>query len=180
MIVSTRSGLAICFVLLALAGPAAGQEIRPTLDKIKETGAIQLGYRDTSRPFSFRGSDGQPAGFSIDLCTQVAGGLRESLKLPGLRVAWVAVTPADRISKLVKGTIDLECGSTTITFGRMEQVAFSHMIFVDGASLLTTVASGVRGVKDLAGKRVGLIANTTTEKALTAALGAASVKTQIV
>ncbi len=91
-----RSGLAICVVLLALvaAGPAAGQEIRPTLDKIKETGAIQLGYRETSRPFSFRGSDGQPAGFSVDLCTQVAGALRESLKLPGLKVAWVPVTPA--------------------------------------------------------------------------------------
>ena len=61
-----RPGLAICVVLLALAGPAAGQEIRPTLDKIKETSVVQLGYRETSRPFSFRGSDGQPAGFSID------------------------------------------------------------------------------------------------------------------
>jgi ABC-type amino acid transport substrate-binding protein len=162
------------------AGPAAGQEIRPTLDKIKETGAIQLGYRETSRPFSFRGSDGQPAGFSIDLCTQVAGGLRESLKLPGLKVAWVPVTPADRIAKLVQGTIDLECGSTTITFGRMEQVAFSHMISVDGGSLLATADSGVGAVKDLAGKRVGVIPNTTTEKALAAALAGASIQTTVV
>src|SRR5437879_4768419 len=138
-----KHGLVTSMLLAALAGTAVAQEIRPTLDKIKETGAIQLGYRDTSRPFSFRGSDGQPAGFSIDLCTQVAGGLRESLKLPGLRVAWVAVTPADRIAKLVKGTIDLECGSTTITFGRMEQVAFSHMISVDGGSLLATADSGL-------------------------------------
>jgi ABC-type amino acid transport substrate-binding protein len=135
MTLSMRSGLAICVALLALAGPATGQEIRPTLDKIKETGVVQLGYRETSRPFSFRGSDGQPAGFSVDLCLQVAAALRESLKLPGLKVAWVPVTPADRIPKLVKGTIDLECGSTTITFGRMEQVAFSHMISVDGGSL---------------------------------------------
>jgi len=181
LLVSMRSALAICVALLALAaGPAAGQEMRPTLDKIKETGAIQLGYRDTSRPFSFRGSDGQPAGFSIDLCTQVAGGLRESLKLPGLRVAWVAVTPADRIAKLVKGTIDLECGSTTITFGRMEQVAFSHMISVDGGSLLATADSGIGTVKDLAGKRVGVIPNTTTEKALAAALTGASIQATVV
>src|SRR2546425_12219741 len=160
---SVRSGLAFCVVLLALAAdPAAGQEIRPTLDKIKETGVVQLGYRETSRPFSFRGSDGQPAGFSIDLCLQVAGALRESLKLPGLKVAWVAVTPADRIAKLVKGTIDLECGSTTITFGRMEQVAFSHMISVDGGSLLATADTGIGTGKDLAGKRVGVIPNTTT------------------
>jgi ABC-type amino acid transport substrate-binding protein len=162
------SWLAIC-VVLALAGPAAGQEIRPTLDKIKETGVVQLGYRETSRPFSFRGSDGQPAGFSIDLCLQVAGAIRESLKLPGLKVTWVTVTPADRIPKLVKGTIDLECGSTTITFGRMEQVAFSHMISVDGGSLLATADSGIGTVKDLAGKRVGVIPNTTTEKALAGA-----------
>src|SRR4029453_2052201 len=180
MILPMRSGLAMCIVLLAMAGPAAGQEIRPTLHKIKETGVIQLGYRETSRPFSFRSSDGQPAGFSIDLCLQVAGAIRESLKLPGLKVAWVAVTPADRIPKLVNGTIDLECGSTTITFGRMEQVAFSHMISVDGGSLLATVDSGIGAVKDLAGKRVGVIPNTTTEKALAAALAGASIQATVI
>lgn len=180
MIVSMRFGLAVCVVLLAVAGPVAGQEIRPTLDKIKETGVLELGYRETSRPFSFRSSDGQPAGFSIDLCLQVASGIRESLKLPGLKVAWVAVTPADRIGKLVKGTIDLECGSTTITFGRMEQVAFSHMISVDGGSLLATADSGIGAVKDLAGKRVGVIPNTTTDKALAAALAGASIQATVI
>jgi ABC-type amino acid transport substrate-binding protein len=92
----------------------------------------------------------------------------------------VPVSPADRVSKLVKGAIDLECGSTTITFGRMEQVAFSHMVFVDGGSLLATVDSGVGAVKDLSGKRVGVIANTTTERALTSALAAASIKAQMI
>lgn len=175
------TGFAICVMLLALAvEPTAGQEIRPTLDKIKETGSIQLGYRATSRPFSFRGGDGQPAGFSIDLCMQVVGALRESLKLPALRVAWVPVTPADRIPKLVQGAIDLECGSTTITFGRMEQVAFSHMISVDGGSLLATVDSGIATVKDLAGKRVGVIPNTTTDKALAAALADASIQVKTI
>jgi glutamate/aspartate transport system substrate-binding protein len=177
---TVRSGLAICLVLLAMAGPAAGQEIRPTLDKIKETGVLQLGYRETSRPFSFRGSDGQPAGFSIDLCLRVAGALRQSQKLPELKVAWVTVTPADRIPQLVRGAIDLECGSTTITFGRMEQVAFSHMISVDGGSLLATADSGIGTVKDLAGKRVGVIPNTTTEKALAAALVGASIQAAVI
>jgi len=180
MIVSMKVGLAICAVLLALVGPAAGQEIRPTLDKIKETGVIQLGNRATSRPFSFLGSDGQPVGFSIDLCLRVAGAIRESLKLPGLKVAWVTVTPADRIVQLVKGTIDLECGSTTITFGRMEQVAFSHMISVDGGGLLATAESGIGTVKDLAGKRVGVVPNTTTQKALAAALLGASIQATVI
>jgi ABC-type amino acid transport substrate-binding protein len=167
-------------LLAAAAGPAGAQEIRPTLDKMKETGVILLGHREASRPFSFRGGDGQPAGFSVDLCTRVAGALRESLKLPGLKAVWVVVTPADRIPKLMKGTIDLECGSTTITFGRMEQVAFSHMISVDGGSLLAAADSGVATVKDLAGKRVGVIPNTTTAKAIATVLSGAAVQATVV
>jgi glutamate/aspartate transport system substrate-binding protein len=177
---STRCGLAASMFLVVLAGSAAAQEIRPTLDKIKETGTISLGHRETSRPFSFLDADGKPAGYSVDLCLQVAGAVKQHLKLADLKIHWVPATPADRVNKLVKGTIDLECGSTTITFGRMEQVAFSHMIFVDGASFLATAASGVRGVKDLTGKRVGVISNTTTDKVLASALGAASIKAQIV
>jgi ABC-type amino acid transport substrate-binding protein len=126
------------------------------------------------------GSDRQPAGYSVDLCLQIVGAIRQSLNRPDLKVAWVVVTPGDRIPKLVKGTIDLECGSTTITFGRMEQVAFSHMIFVDGGSLLATTASGIATVKDLAGKRVGVIPHTTTEKALAGALASASVQATVV
>ena len=176
---SIRSILAIV-ALLAAANPAAGQEIRPTLDKIKESGVITLGHRETSRPFSFIGTDGQPTGYSVDLCLQVVAGLRQSLKLSELKVAWLAVTPGDRIPKLVKGAIDLECGSTTITFSRMEQVAFSHMIFVDGGSLLASAQSGISTTKDLGGKRVGLIPHTTTQKALAQALAAAGVQPTIV
>jgi glutamate/aspartate transport system substrate-binding protein len=176
---SIRPVLAIV-ALLAAANPAAGQEIRPTLDKIRESGVITLGHRETSRPFSFIGTDGQPTGYSVDLCLQVVAGLRQSLKLPELKVAWLAVTPGDRIPKLVKGAIDLECGSTTITFSRMEQVAFSHMIFVDGGSLLASAQSGINTAKDLGGKRVGLIPHTTTQKALAQALAAAGVQPTIV
>jgi glutamate/aspartate transport system substrate-binding protein len=169
----------LMIVMLTGAHAAAAQEIRPTLDKLKETGVVHLGYRETSRPFSFK-NEGQPAGYSVDLCLKIVDALRQSLKLPSLKTQWEAVTPGDRIPKLVKGTIDLECGSTTITFGRMEQVAFSHMIYVDGASVLTTVDSGIATVKDMAGKRIGVIPSTTTEKVLTSALTTASVKANIV
>ena len=165
---------------LAVAHAAAADEIRPTLDKFKETRVARLGYRETSRPFSFVGPDGKPIGYSIDLCQQVVAGVRQSQKLSELKIEWVPVTPGDRIPSLVKGAIDLECGSTTITFSRMEQVAFSHMIFVDGGGLLATAASGVTTVKDLAGKRVGVIPSTTTEKWLTAALAAASIRATVV
>src|SRR5215510_3334249 len=175
-----RYGLAASMLLVILAGPAVSEQIRPTLDKIKETGAISLGHRETSRPFSFVDADGKPAGYSVDLCLEVAAAIKQHLKLADLKINWVPATPADRVGKLVKGTIDLECGSTTITFGRMEQVAFSHMIFVDGASLIATADSGIGTVKDLAGKRVGVIPNTTTEKALTAALAGASIQATVI
>src|SRR5262245_2210282 len=161
-------------------GLAAAQEIRPTLDKIRETGGIELGYREASAPFSFLDKAGRPAGYSVDLCEQIVGALRQSMKLTDLKVKWVPVTPADRIPKLVKGSVDLGCESSTITFQRMEQVAFSHMIFVDGASLLATAASGVTGVKDLAGKRVGVITHTTTAQALAHALAREGVQASVI
>jgi len=172
--------VATSLLLLALTGPVLAQETKPTLDKIRDKGTIQLGYRETSRPFSFLGSDGQPAGYSVDLCKQVAAVLKQALRLNDLKVSWVPVTPADRATKVANGAVDLECGSTTVTFDRMRQVAFSHMTFVDGGSILATTSSGIRGVKDLNGKRVGLIPNTTTEKSLATALAALSVKAQIV
>src|SRR5262245_759068 len=172
--------LATSLLLLALAGPVMAQETGPTLDKVKKKGAVAFGYREASRPFSFRGDDNQPAGYSVDLCRQIAVVLKSALGLTDLKVSWAPVTPSDRVGKLQRGAIDLECGSSTITLERLQQVAFSHMTFVDGGSVLATARSGIRGVKDLNGKRVGVIPNTTTDKALAVALAALSVNPEIV
>jgi ABC-type amino acid transport substrate-binding protein len=174
-----RYALAASLVLLALTGPALADDTA-TLDKIKKKGAVAFGYREASRPFSFLGRDGQPAGYSVDLCRQIGTILKSALGLADLKVSWVPVTPSDRVGKLQRGAIDLECGSTTVTFERLQHVAFSHMTFVDGGSVLATVSSGIRGVKDLNGKRVGVIPNTTTDKALATALANLSIKPQIV
>ena len=175
-----RYALATSLLLLALAGPVMAEDSGPTLDKIKKKAAVAFGYREASRPFSFRGEDGQPAGYSVDLCRQIAIVLKSALGLGDLKVSWVPVTPSDRVGKLQRGAIDLECGSSTITFEHLQQVAFSHMTFVDGGSVLATASSGIRGVKDLGGKRVGVIPNTTTDKALAGALAALSVKPEVI
>ena len=96
-------------------------------------------------PFSFVGTDQSPTGYSIDLCRQVVGALQQSLGLPKLQIKWVSVTPESRISAVAGGSVDLECGSTTHTLSRQEQVDFSLMTFVDGGSLLVTTASGIKG-----------------------------------
>jgi len=155
---------------LLLAGPAVGADLDGTLKKIQSTNTINLGYRDSSRPFSFVGDDGKPAGYSVDLCTRIAANIGKELGLPNLKVNWVKVTVENRMRAVVDGTIDLECGSTTASLSRQEQVDFSLMTFLDGGSLLVTDASGVRGVSTLGGKRIGIIPGTTTEKSLADAL----------
>ena len=157
----------LLLVLASLApSPCLGQEPQGTLKKIRDTKTIVLGYRESSRPFSFVGDDRKPAGYSVDLCTRIAAGVQQQLGLPDLQIKWVPVTPENRIASIVNGTIDLECGSTTNTLSRQEQVDFSHMIFVDGGSILVTAASGIKDVGGLAGKRIAVAPRTTTEKAL--------------
>ena len=164
---------------LLLPGVAPAQELTGTLKKIKDSGTIAIGYREQSVPFSFRGNDGKPAGYSIDLCQRIVTGVQQQLKLSKLDVKWVAVTPETRIPSVVNGTIDLECGSTTNTLSRQEQVDFSHMTFVDGGSLLIK-ADKVAAMQDLGGKKIAVIPGTTTETAVRAVLQKAFVTAQIV
>lgn len=156
--------------LLLLAGPALAADLDGTLRKIKTSGTITMGYREASRPFSFVGDDGKPAGYSVDLCTRVAESIGAELGVPKLQSRWVKVTVADRMTAVAKGTIDLECGSTTMSLSRQQEVDFSLMTFIDGGSMLVTDASGIGGVASLGGKRVAVIPGTTTQKALVDAL----------
>ena len=151
---------------LLLTAPAMAAEPTGTLKKIKDSGSIAIGYRDSSVPFSFVGTDQLPTGYSIDLCRQVVGSLQAQLGLPKLSIKWVNVNAESRLTSVANGSVDLECGSTTHTLTRQEIVDFSLTTFVDGASLLVTTASGIKGVADLSGKRIAVIPNTTTERAL--------------
>jgi ABC-type amino acid transport substrate-binding protein len=163
---SRLHGAALCALLLAGTALAAS----PTLDRIAATGTITFGYRDGAAPFSFRDRTGGVRGYSVDLCVRIAAGIQAALGLPGLKVEWKPVDAATRIDAVVSGKVDAECGTTTITLKRMERVDFSLPIFVDGASLLTRGQDRVTRLTDLAGKRVAVIAGTTTETALQRAL----------
>ncbi|HZE36426.1 MAG TPA: transporter substrate-binding domain-containing protein, partial [Candidatus Eisenbacteria bacterium] len=160
--------LTVLLGALLLAGPVMGAELDGTLKKIKASNTITLGYREDARPFAFTGDDGKPAGYSVELCTRIAASVGRELGLFNLQTKWVKVTPENRIASVVNGTVDLECGSTTASLSRQEQVDFSLMTFIDGGSLLVTDVSGVRDLTTLAGKKVAVVPGTTTEKALTA------------
>jgi glutamate/aspartate transport system substrate-binding protein len=150
---------------LVLTGPVAGQDLDGTLKKIKESSTFTLGYLETAPPFSFPGPDKRPVGYSIELCTHVASAIQKQLGI-NLKLNWVPVTAENRIDMVAQGKVDIECGTTTASLSRQERVDFSLMTFVDGGSLMTPADSNLRGVPDLAGKRVAVIPGTTTEKAL--------------
>jgi glutamate/aspartate transport system substrate-binding protein len=172
--------LAAVALALLLPSLALAQEAQGTLQKIKASGTIAIGFREQSVPFSFLDTDGKPAGYSVDLCQRIAAGIQQQLGLPKLDVKWVPVTVDTRIPSIIQGTIDLECGSTTNTLSRQEQVDFSHMTFVDGSSLLVKKGSGLASVQDLGAKRIAVIPGTTTDKALREALQKALIIAQIV
>jgi len=156
--------------VLALALPVLAAEPTGTLKRIKDRKTIVLGHRESSPPFSFVNDEGKPAGYSVDLCVRIAEAVQKDLALPNLAVKWVKLTPENRLKAVADGAVDLECGSTTATLSRQQQVDFTITTFLDGGSLLAMGASGIESVKDLAGKRVGIVAGTTTESALAAAL----------
>ena len=151
-----------------------------TLKKVADSGTLTIGYRENALPFSYTGSDGKPTGYSIDLCQEIAVAVQQELKLANLAVRWVPVTPENRVDAVANGTVDIECGSTTASLSRQEKVDFTLMTFVDGASLLIAEGSGLRTVDDLAGKRVGVVPGTTTEKAVADFLRAQSIAATVV
>jgi glutamate/aspartate transport system substrate-binding protein len=172
--------LGLLVLVVGVATAVSAQSPSSTLDKIKMTASITMGYRESSVPFSFVGDDKKPTGYSVDLCTRVAQGIQQQLGLNDVQIKWVAVTPENRLDMVANGTIDLECGSTTNTLSRQEHVDFSYTTFVDGGSLLVAEGSQIVRLSDLAGKRVAVIPGTTTEKVMAEALHKANITVQVI
>jgi ABC-type amino acid transport substrate-binding protein len=175
-----KVGALALLALAVTAGLAPAQDLDGTLKKIKTSGTLSLGYRESSPPFSFIGTDRRPLGYSIDLCMHVAGAIQKTLGMTDLKLSWVPVAPDTRIDAVARGTVDLECGSTTASLSRQEKVDFSLMTFVDGGSLLTLAGETLRSLEDLRDRRIGVVPGTTTEKALAEFLAKEFVKVRMV
>jgi len=160
-----RALLTVALLLAVFAAPGAAADT-DTMFKIRRASTIAIGYSEAAKPFSFLGPDGKPAGYSVDLCREIAAGIQRDLNLPRLEIKWVKLPPDARISAVVSGRVDIECGSTTRTLSREAQVDFTNLTFVDGASLLVTAASGIQRPAQLAGKRIAVVQTSTTERVL--------------
>jgi glutamate/aspartate transport system substrate-binding protein len=150
---------------LLLAGlaalPAQAEDLTGTLKKIKETGAVTLGYRDSSVPFSYLDANQKPVGYAMDICYKVVEGIKDHLKMPNLEVKLNPVTSATRIPLIANGTVDLECGSTTNNADRQKQVAFTNTHFLTASRFVAKKASNVTKFEDLKGKTVVSTSGTT-------------------
>lgn len=168
------AGRFIFCLLVSLIVPAAraaettngAEELTGTLKKIHDTGTVVIGYRESSIPFSYLNSRGEPIGYSIDLGRAIVDGISNELDGQTLKIRFVPVTPESRISAVVNGEIDLECGSTTNNAQRQKQVAFSPVMFVAGTKLLVKRDSNIQSFHDLNGKTVVVTAGTTNEEAM--------------
>jgi glutamate/aspartate transport system substrate-binding protein len=171
-------GLALAAAICA--SHADAEELTGTLKKIKETGVINIGYRDSSIPFSYLDDNQKPVGFAIDICLKVVEAVKKELKLDKLAVEFNPVTSSGRIPLLANGTIDLECGSTTNNPDRLKQVAFTNTHFLTATRFISKKSSKLNSIDDLKGKTVASTSGTTNIKQLTEANAARNLGINIV
>jgi ABC-type amino acid transport substrate-binding protein len=170
-------GLAILCLQIS-AGTAS--ELTGTLKRIDETGQINLGFRESEPPMSFQDQDGNPVGYSIDLCGHIAAAIKQKLGRSDITVNYVPVTAESRFTAIESASIDILCGATTKTLSRSERVGFTQLTFVTGASLLSLDAAKVPNLSGLKGKRVAVVTNTTTIEVLKGALNTMLVDSEVV
>jgi glutamate/aspartate transport system substrate-binding protein len=175
-----------CLVLLAVPAvivvfvQVSFAQMSPTLKKIADRGAIVIGHREAAVPFSYIDQKQKPIGFSVDLCLKIADAVKEELKRPDIRIDYVPVTPQTRFALLANGTVDLECGSTTNTFSRQSQAAFTFTTFITGTKIMVRTNSGIKSVDDLVGKTLVVLPGTTNEQALKAYIDQKRMNTRVI
>src|SRR6201993_5519483 len=161
-------------------GQAQAEDLTGTLKNIKDTGAITIGFRDSSIPFSYLDDNQKPIGFAMDICYKIVDGVKKELKLDKLEVKLNPVTSSTRIPLLANGTVDLECGSTTNNAERQKQISFTNTHFLTASRYVSKKANKINAIDDLKGKSVVSTAGTTNIKQLTEANAARGLNVNII
>ena len=165
-----KTPLLLLFATLFAAAPALASPPTDTLAKVAETGRFVIGFREDARPFSYRDSEGNPAGYSVDLCRRIATVVKEASGRDTLDVQYVPVAADNRVEAVKSGEIDIMCGATTESLERRAEVDFTQHIFITGAEMLVKTESGIEDIGGLSGKKAGVLEGTTTETAVREAL----------
>jgi len=172
-----RKILAAILFITFTCSPVFAQELTGTLQQIKKSETIRIGYRQSLPPMSFLGKNNIPEGYTIDLCQQIVAEVESNLNSK-ISVEYVPVDADNRFDALIDNKIDLLCGATTKTLERQEKVDFTELTFVTGASFLTLRGSGLEN--NFEGKKIGVVDGTTTAAALKALLKDAEIKADVI
>jgi len=162
-----RAALSLA-VLVATMNVAPAQTESSRLKGIAASKTIKLAHRTDATPFSFVNEKNEITGYTVDICKLVVASLQRQLKLEGLKIEWTPVTTLTRFDTVASGKADMECGASTVTLGRMNQVDFSNYIFVESTGLAVKTTAGINVLQDIANKKIAVIAGTSNEKAFAA------------
>ena len=160
-----RRLLLLAIAVASVGGGARAQTLEGRLKEISETKVVKVAHRSDANPFSFVNAQGQPDGYTVDLCKFVVHSLESQLNTK-LSISWVPVDTQNRFDAVATGSADMECGSSTVSFERMAKVDFSSFIFIENTGLLVRTNSGIFSVGDMSGKKIAVIGGTTNEFAL--------------
>ena len=167
--------IAIAFI----GNTVLAQTLEGRLKQISDSKVVKLAHRSDANPFSFVNAQGQPDGYTVDLCKFVVQSLELQLNAK-LTIAWVPVDTKNRFDAIATGLADMECGASTVSFERMAKVDFSSFIFMENTGLLVRTSSGISSVENLGGKKIAVIAGTTNEFALKKELQRRQLQTSLV
>ena len=155
--------LASCFI----CANTMAQDLTGTLKRIADSGELKIGFVPDAPPLSFTNADGKPAGYTIALCRTVAAAVKKATGLEDMKISYVPlVLPEDRLSAVEDGTVDIECGASTVTLSRRERVDFSLMTFITGGAVLSLNKSPIPSINELEKKTIAVIKGTTTHNTL--------------
>ena len=160
---SFLAGAAVAVSALAVAGAAHAED---TLKKIKDSGSITEGVRESSGALAFTLGDGKYTGFHYDVCAHIIDDIKKHLGMSKIDVKYQPVTSQNRIPLVQNGTVDLECGSTTNNVARQKDVAFAPALYVEEVRIAVKKSSGIKGIADLNGKTVATTTGTTSVQLL--------------
>ena len=170
--------------LFAVSSLASAQTVpagaSPTLERIRAAKEIRVAFSGDSPPFSLVAANGEPAGFAIELCRRVIAGIARATGEPDLKARWIVASAAERVDLVATGKADLDCANTTTTLARLREVDFSALVFVDTGGLLVREGSPVERLAGLEGRRVGVLAGTTTDLRLPSTLRQQGVNATVV
>ena len=159
---SSKCLIAATLLLGAVSAHAASQ----TLDKIKSTGAVTMGVRESSIPMSYTTGDSRFDGYHVEICRMILADVKDKLGLSTLRINYQPVTSQNRVPLVQNGTVDIECGTTTNNASRAKDVGFANTLYVEEVRIAVKANSGITSISQLAGKKVATTTGTTSVQLL--------------